>query len=149
MRLKSETFISRYRQQMSWKSFSGSFGVFVYSDSKLIPLWLCDVKINNFKLFCTALSNSYPIALQGGIAGRQFVPFLWWSLVWPRWDANSRPTVWEVDTLTTKPTRHGNSGTSYCCKFKNICMQWNSRYPYQMFALHWIYDTTTPSLSFG
>ena len=38
MRLKSETFISRYRQQMSWKSFSGSFGVLVYSDSKLIPL---------------------------------------------------------------------------------------------------------------
>ena len=40
-------------------------------------------------------------------AGRQLVPFLWWSLVWPGRDANSRPSVWEADTLTTKPTRHG------------------------------------------
>ena len=40
-------------------------------------------------------------------AGRQFVPFLWWSLVWPGREANSRPTVWEADTLPTEPTRHG------------------------------------------
>ena len=37
-------------------------------------------------------------------AERQFVPFLWWSLVWPGREANSRPTVREADTLTTKPT---------------------------------------------
>ena len=41
-------------------------------------------------------------------AGRQFVPFLWWSLVWPGREANSRPTVREADTLPTEPTRHGN-----------------------------------------
>ena len=35
-----------------------------------------------------------------------FVPFLWWSLVWPGWDANPRPTVWEGDTITTKPTQN-------------------------------------------
>ena len=39
-------------------------------------------------------------------AGRQFVPFLWWSLVWPGREANSR-TVREADTLPTEPTRHG------------------------------------------
>ena len=43
-------------------------------------------------------------------AGRQFVPFLWWSLVWPGREANSRPTVRETDTLTTKPTRSGQMG---------------------------------------
>ena len=40
-------------------------------------------------------------------AGRQFVPFLWWSLVWPGREANSRPTVREADTLPTEPARHG------------------------------------------
>ena len=40
-------------------------------------------------------------------AGRQFVPFLWWSLVWPGREGNSRPTVREADTLPTEPTRHG------------------------------------------
>ena len=30
MRLKSETFISSYRQIMTWKSFSGRFGGFAY-----------------------------------------------------------------------------------------------------------------------
>ena len=29
-------------------------------------------------------------------------------LVWPGREANSRPIVWEADTLTTKPTRHGD-----------------------------------------
>ena len=48
-------------------------------------------------------------------AGRQFVPFLWWSLVWPGREANSRPTVWEADTLPTEPTRHGH-----------LSVQWNS-----------------------
>ena len=33
--------------------------------------------------------------------------FLWRSLVWPGWHANPLPTVWEVDTLNTKPTWHG------------------------------------------
>ena len=40
-------------------------------------------------------------------ARRQFVPFLWWSLVWPSREANSRPTMREADTLPTEPTRHG------------------------------------------
>ena len=53
-----------------------------------------------------ALPNSYPNALRA-YAGRQFVPFLWWSLVWPSREANSRPTVREADTLPTEPTRHG------------------------------------------
>ena len=35
MRLKSETFISSMRK-MTWKSFSGSFGVLAYSDSRFI-----------------------------------------------------------------------------------------------------------------
>ena len=37
-------------------------------------------------------------------AGSQFVPFLWWSFVWPGWGMNQRP-AWEADTLTTKPSR--------------------------------------------
>ena len=36
MRLKSETFISSYMRKMTWKSFSGSFGVLAYSDSQFI-----------------------------------------------------------------------------------------------------------------
>ena len=40
-------------------------------------------------------------------AGRQCVPFLWLSLVWPGREANSRPTVREADTLPTEPTRQG------------------------------------------
>ena len=39
-------------------------------------------------------------------AGSQFVPYLWWSSVWPGWDANPRPTTWEVDMLITKPFQH-------------------------------------------
>ena len=38
-------------------------------------------------------------------AGRQFVQSLWWSLVWPGREANSRPTVREADMLLTEPTR--------------------------------------------
>ena len=52
-----------------------------------------------------ALSNSYPNAC---VQCRKAVgTFLCWPLVWPGLDANPRPTVWEADTLTTKPTRHG------------------------------------------
>ena len=36
MRLKSETFNSSYMRKMTWKSFSGSFGVLAYSVSKFI-----------------------------------------------------------------------------------------------------------------
>ena len=36
MRLKSETFISSYMRKITWKSFSGSFGVLAYSDSQYI-----------------------------------------------------------------------------------------------------------------
>ena len=50
-----------------------------------------------------ALPNSNPNAC----VSMQFVPFLWWSLVWPGREANSRPTVREADTLPTEPTRHG------------------------------------------
>ena len=40
MRLKSETFISSYRQKMTWKSFSGRFKFvgFAYTNSKFIQL---------------------------------------------------------------------------------------------------------------
>ena len=38
MRVKSETFISSYRQKMTWKSFSGRFGGFAYTNSKFIQL---------------------------------------------------------------------------------------------------------------
>ena len=38
-------------------------------------------------------------------AGRQFVPFLWWSLVWPGREANSRLPC----ERRTEPTRHGLS----------------------------------------
>ena len=49
--------------------------------------------------------------------GRQFVPFLWWSLVWPDREENSRPTVREADTLVTEPTRHGKM---YSGLFKSL-----------------------------
>ena len=39
-------------------------------------------------------------------AGRRFVPFLWWSLLWPGCGTNPGPTTWEVDTLTIKLTLH-------------------------------------------
>ena len=51
-------------------------------------------------------------------AGRQFVPFLWWSLVWPGREANSRPTVREADTLPTEPTRQGHSLS--CSKYETM-----------------------------
>ena len=38
MRLKSETFISSYRQKMTWESFSGRFWGFAYTNSKFIQL---------------------------------------------------------------------------------------------------------------
>ena len=55
-----------------------------------------------------ALSNSYPnacVPMQGGSL-YHFYDGLWYDLAR---DANQRPTVCEVDTLTTKakPTRHG------------------------------------------
>ena len=53
-----------------------------------------------------ALPNSYPYALRA-YAGRQLVPILRWSLVWPGREVNSRPTVREAVTLPTEPTRHG------------------------------------------
>ena len=38
MKLKSETSISRYRQKMTWKSFTGRFGGFAYTNSLFIQL---------------------------------------------------------------------------------------------------------------
>ena len=42
-------------------------------------------------------------AMQGG----SLYHFYDGSLVWPGREANSRPTVWGADMLTTQPTRHG------------------------------------------
>ena len=50
-------------------------------------------------------------------AGRQFVPFLWWSLVWPGREANSRSTVRKADTLPTEPTRHGDFFKESTCLY--------------------------------
>ena len=36
IRRKSETFIWSYKRKITWKSFSGSFGVLAYSDSQFI-----------------------------------------------------------------------------------------------------------------
>ena len=38
MTLKSQTFISSYRQKMTWKSFSGRFWGFAYTNSKFIKV---------------------------------------------------------------------------------------------------------------
>ena len=46
-----------------------------------------------------------PTLTHASQAGRQFVPFLWWSLVWTSQGTNLRPIAWEADTLTTKPSR--------------------------------------------
>ena len=35
----------------------------------------------------------------------QFLPFLWWSLVWPVQGFNQRPGAWEADMQTTERTR--------------------------------------------
>ena len=48
-----------------------------------------------------ALPNSYPNALRA-MHGGSLYHFLWWSLVWPGREANSRPTVREADTLPTR-----------------------------------------------
>ena len=37
-------------------------------------------------------------------AGRQFVPILWWSLVWIDCGANPRPTAWQANMWTTVRT---------------------------------------------
>ena len=37
------------------------------------------------------------------------VPFLWQFLIIPHQGANPRPTKWEEDLLTTKPTQRGRS----------------------------------------
>ena len=65
-------------------------------------------------------------------AGRQFVPLLWWSLVWPGREANSQPTVREADTLPTEPTRHGR---------KSINFQWPQQQDseHSMMTCIWLY----------
>ena len=54
-----------------------------------------------------ALPNSYPNALRAMQGGSLYYIYdgLWYD---PGREANSWPTVWEADTLTTKPTRHSN-----------------------------------------
>ena len=53
-----------------------------------------------------ALSNSYPNAC---VQWREAVCSIFIMVFgMTRTGANPRPTVWEADTLTTKPTRHGN-----------------------------------------
>ena len=44
---------------------------------------------------------SYTVRLQCQTcqAGRQFVSYLWWSLMWPTQGKNPQPTTWKVDTL--------------------------------------------------
>ena len=45
-----------------------------------------------------SLLDSRPTLMHACQAGRQFVPFLWWSLVWPSLGANTN--AWEVGTIT-------------------------------------------------
>ena len=54
-----------------------------------------------------ALPNSYPNAC---VPSREAVcTILWWSLVLPGLETNLRPTSWEADTLTTKPSWSGQN----------------------------------------
>ena len=82
----------------------------------LIDLWLLCIHIliifftnpslyelRTVGLHCQTPTQTHCVPCRG-----QFVPFLWWSLVWPGREANSRLTVWEADMLTTKPNRHGD-----------------------------------------
>ena len=53
-------------------------------------------------------------------AGGQFVPFLWWSLVWFSWSTNQRPTAWGAGWLATKPSWRAFKMwcTTHCRKYK-------------------------------
>ena len=62
----------------------------------------------SFSEYCTILLFVTFYAYQMQIQMSCFHPhrvlfLLWWSLVWPDRDGNQWPTVWKVDTLTTKP----------------------------------------------
>ena len=54
-------------------------------------------------------------------AGRQFVPFLWWSLVWPGRGMNPRPTACD-DTLITKHPSVTSGLVSESCNTRVIIM---------------------------
>ena len=69
-------------------------------------------------------------------AGRQFVPFLWWSLVWPGREANSRPTVREADTIPTEPTRHGTTCRSWRA-LRHLAFKWRILGIQLNFLLKW------------
>ena len=63
-----------------------------------------------FHTLPSLLENCQITTLMHCVSCREAVcTIFWWFLVWPGRDANLRPTVWEADTLTTKPTRHGAS----------------------------------------
>ena len=73
-------------------------------------------------------------------AGRQFVPFLWWSLVWPGREANSRPTVREADTLPTKMKRgympHYEINKIVVNMLIQISLYWHYIYTYPCITKH-------------
>ena len=55
--------------------------------------------------------------------GRQFVPFLWWSSVWPGQDLNPWPTAWEEeDKLYNATLCLQNTFQAF---FQYIIVMWN------------------------
>ena len=52
-------------------------------------------------LYTVRLHCKAPKQMAAYQSGRQFVPFLWWSLVWPGWGVNLLSSASEVNTLTT------------------------------------------------
>ena len=67
-----------------------------------------DGYLGNFMWFKSNCWFKLKIYMSGVCCYTQCCSCLWLSLVWPGREANSRPTVWEADTLPTEPTRHGN-----------------------------------------
>ena len=66
-------------------------------------------KISFHNLYTVRLKCQTPTLMPACQEGRhQFVPILWWPLVWPSWGANPH-----MDTLTTKPSWHSEIRTFF------------------------------------
>ena len=79
-----------------------------YSFDWFKEIFIVHVIIDSYKrypaYYKVRLHRQTPTLMHMCQAERQFVSFLWWSLVWPSRGANPQAAVWKVVTLTTKPS---------------------------------------------
>ena len=88
-----------FLMQKGWPHKRGSTVPYSWPQVK----WMSPNTIEHFtQSGCTSCQT--PTLMPTCQAGRQFVPFLWWSFVWIGQGANPRPNAYESNTLITKPS---------------------------------------------